>query len=187
MIAAKLVKVRRMKNIANIITFTRILSAFLMVLVVPMAGVFWILYIYCFISDILDGYIARKKNIVSAEGAILDSAADTIFFCVVLFSVVRTLVLPQWLLWGTGFIALIRVAGYMIGFIKYQSFTSLHTWLNKLTGFLLCLSPLLLVVIDLNILGIMIGGIALVSAIEELIITIRSKELKRDIKGILDK
>lgn len=153
-----------------------------------MSAVFWALYIYCFISDILDGYIARKKKIASDLGAKLDSAADLIFFLAVFVSVFPALLSLGWLLWGIGIIALIRVTGYIIGCIKYHEFTSLHTWLNKLAGFLLCISsPLLLLAFDLMVLGIIIGGISLVSSIEELLIIIRSKELNRNIRYIMDK
>lgn len=158
-----------------------------MIFVEPMSAVFWGLYIYCFISDILDGYVARKKKIVSNTGAILDSVADTIFFFAVFISIVPTLVISRWLLWGIGIVALIRAASYFIGYIKYRSFTTLHTWLNKLTGFLLIISPLLLIEIDIEIIGIIVGGIAFVSSIEEILIIIWSKELNRDIKCIFDK
>ncbi len=176
----------RIKNIANIITCTRISAALLMILTKPMSAMFWGLYIYCFISDILDGYIARKKKIVSDVGAILDSVADTIFFFAVFISIIPVLTISRWLFWGIGIIALIRATSYIIGYAKYHSFISLHTWSNKLTGFALSISPLLLTIIDLKSLEIILGGIAFISAIEELLIIIWSKELNRDVKGIWD-
>ncbi|MDR0913752.1 MAG: CDP-alcohol phosphatidyltransferase family protein [Oscillospiraceae bacterium] len=177
---------KKIKNIANIITVTRILAALLMIIEKHNSALFWVLYIYCFVSDILDGYIARKKKTASNTGAILDSVADTIFFFAVFISVLPSFVNLQWLLWGFGIVALIRAASYLVGYVKYHSFASLHTLLNKLTGFLLIVTPLMLMVVDIKIIGIIVGGIAFVSAIEELLIVIWSKELNRDIKSIFE-
>lgn len=54
---------------------------------------FYIIYFYCGISDMLDGYIARKIKNTSQIGAILDSIADIIFeiiICIVaIFSAIQ--------------------------------------------------------------------------------------------------
>ena len=41
--------------------------------------VFWLIYGFCGISDIADGWLARKLNCVTKTGALLDSVADICF------------------------------------------------------------------------------------------------------------
>lgn len=45
---------------------------------------FYILYMICGLSDVLDGIIARKTNTASSFGARLDTIADFIFVTVLL-------------------------------------------------------------------------------------------------------
>ncbi|MGL1894721.1 MAG: CDP-diacylglycerol--glycerol-3-phosphate 3-phosphatidyltransferase [Spirochaetaceae bacterium] len=52
----------------------------------------WLLFLYGEVSDVLDGYIARKRNLVSDLGKIMDPFADvvsrlTYFYCFVLVGV----------------------------------------------------------------------------------------------------
>ena len=81
-------------------------------------------------------------------------------------------------------IALLRLTGYGIGFYKYHELTALHTWANKLTGILIFAAPMLDCLCGSVITGIILCTAAFVSACEELVITIKSKELNRDCKGI---
>lgn len=83
-------------------------------------------------------------------------------------------------------IAMIRFVSYLIGYVKYRSFSSLHTWLNKAVGFLLCIFPLLLIMFHEKIVILILGTIATVSALEELLITILSKNLDRNQKSIFE-
>jgi len=179
-------EVSYIKNTANIITATRIIAALAIFLTKPMSPVFFVLYIYCGISDIIDGYIARKKNMESHFGAVLDSIADIIFFLVIFVQIVPVLVIPKWLISWIGMIMIIRCSAYVIGFIKYHAFSSLHTNLNKLTGMLLFIVPLLYMVISISTLGIILCVMATISSCEELLIIIRSEKLHRDIKSILN-
>ncbi|MDS1003847.1 CDP-alcohol phosphatidyltransferase family protein [Clostridium sporogenes] len=51
-----------MKNIPNLITMIRILGITVLVFIRPFSEIFFIIYLICGISDILDGMIARKMN-----------------------------------------------------------------------------------------------------------------------------
>lgn len=75
--------------------------------------------------------------------------------------------------------------GYGIGAYKYHTFSSLHTYLNKITGFLLFVFPLLYIISGLNITCACLCIIAFISAVEEVIITIKAKEIDRNCKGLL--
>lgn len=70
-----------MKNIPNLITFTRL--GFLPVLLLSIKLEWTLLalslYIICAASDFLDGYLARKLNQTSEFGRFIDPIADKIF------------------------------------------------------------------------------------------------------------
>ncbi len=69
------------RNFANLITLLRILGIFLIFLIIPFETNYLLLLIIIFytlicITDYLDGFIARKMNIVTDLGKILDPVAD---------------------------------------------------------------------------------------------------------------
>lgn len=68
-----------MKHLANVITLSRIVFAVSMILAVPFLPLFWMFCLLAGISDIVDGYVARKFNSQCAMGAKLDSIADLVF------------------------------------------------------------------------------------------------------------
>ena len=160
-----------MKHIANIISISRIIISIAMIFSYKNELLFIILYLICGLSDIIDGYIARKTNTESSIGARLDSVGDLIMFGVIAaFILIKTgdrfSVFFPWLIAS----ALIRCINLVIAAYKYRSFVSLHTLGNKLTGFLVFISPLLFVAFhNLKILW-PVCIISVLSAIEEGII-----------------
>lgn len=72
------------KFVPNLITISRILSAFLFVLVFLRGEFAWALVIFSVaaISDFFDGYLARKFKITSEFGAMLDPVADKVLMFV---------------------------------------------------------------------------------------------------------
>lgn len=67
-----------MKSIANYISISRILLVLTLIFIEPLSTTFYIIYFISGISDILDGFIARKYNVTSTLGEKLDSIADLI-------------------------------------------------------------------------------------------------------------
>ncbi|MPN07217.1 hypothetical protein SDC9_154483 [bioreactor metagenome] len=83
-----------------------------------------------------------------------------------------------------GIIVLVRFAAYAVGYFRYRTFSSLHTLLNKAAGALLFAFPVLYFVLGKSAACVIVCGVAFVSAVEELVITISSKELDRDRKSL---
>ena len=164
----------------------RIVCALFISFLKPFSLLFWILYILGGISDILDGLIARHLKQESEFGAKLDSVADFIFLIGVFVSILPTLILPLWVLVCIIIVAFIRILSYLIGLKKYNTFISLHTYANKLTGLLLFIMPILYVIFDFNVTMIILGMSAIVSALEEIIIVITSKDIDINCKSIFD-
>jgi len=129
------------KNFANLITFSRIVGSLILLFINTNLKLFYLVYTYCGLSDVLDGLIARRTKTESEFGSKLDSISDLLFFGILLYKMWFNLVnkLPSLLIYVIFLIILIRVIGYVYYFIKNRSIVSEHTVLNKLSGILLFL------------------------------------------------
>lgn len=128
---------------ANIITVLRILGTLLLCFTSPLSSVFFVIYTLTGVTDVLDGYVARKTNTVSEFGAKLDSVADLTFYGVIIYKLFPNLyaMLPTGIWYAVLGIIILRVFTYIFIAIKYRDFMSNHTYLNKLTGFCVFLVP----------------------------------------------
>lgn len=176
------------RNFANIISISRIIAAFGLGLIIPFSQTFFLLYFYCGITDILDGFIARKTHTESKRGALLDSAADVVFVVIAALKLMPMLLplLPWWSLLLIVIIAIVRILAYIIGAVKFHRFSSLHTVANKITGAALFFTPCLSMYIDIVILSIFVCVIATISALEEILCEIKSKVYNPDIKTVFE-
>ena len=98
---------------------------------------FWIIYALCGISDIADGWLARKLKCVTKTGALLDSLADICFVACCAWKLLPILELPQWLWLWAGVIVVIKVVNQLSAFVMFGHCCFPHTLANKATGFLL--------------------------------------------------
>ena len=155
------------KHLANILTGCRIFGSILLLFFPAFSSAFYITYLLCGFSDMADGIIARKTNSTSKFGGQLDTIADFIFVVVSLFKLLPAIHIPQSLwIWG-GVIAVIKISNIIWGYVSKKQFISLHTIMNKVTGFLLFLSPLTIPFWELNYIAIVVCPIATISAIQE--------------------
>ena len=175
-----------MKYIANGITCCRMLLAVGLLFTTPFSVAFWICYLCAGLSDILDGLAAKALRQESELGAKLDSAADIMLVCAAAIIVLRAIAIPLWLWLCAAAIWLLRLTGYAVGYVKYHTFSALHTYLNKAAGLTLFGFPLICYLFGLQGGGILICTVCAISAIEELAITISSKSLNRDCRSIAD-
>lgn len=100
---------------------------------------FWRLYLLCGVSDMLDGWLARRLHAGSAFGARLDSAAD---FCFTLVLLARFLPLlrGRGVLWACcGVVCLLRLAAAVTVRRRFGRWGFFHTLSSKATGALLFL------------------------------------------------
>ena len=155
------------KYIANILTIYRIFGSVLLLPLPVFSVEFYIIYLLCGFSDMIDGTIARKTNSTSEFGSKIDTAADLVFVVVSLIKLLPAFQLPQWLwIWG-GVIAIIKIANIIWGYVSKKQFVSLHTIMNKVTGLLLFLLPLIIVFVELKYSAIVVCSVATISAIQE--------------------
>lgn len=111
-----------MKHAASFVTAGRMAGALLLLLTTPLSAAFYVIYFFCCVSDILDGFIARKMKTESRVGKILDSAADFLLTAVLLYLFIPLLTLEPWMFFWIGAVALIRFASLGTGLVKYRAF-----------------------------------------------------------------
>jgi len=177
----------RIKQLPNILTAARIVFSVMLLYTQVFSPWFFVLYILCGISDFLDGYVARKTQNTSRFGAIFDSVADVAFFGSILIIFIPLFQWPPWILWWIGLIILVRLASLTVGAVKYHSIAFLHTYANKATGLLLFCFPVLCYVLGLTFSAGLICAAGSLSAVEELLINIRSRSLSRNVKSLFAK
>ena len=126
-----------MPQLPNIITLLRIAGSFGLLLCDVTGVAFWLIYGLCGISDIADGWLARKLKCVTKTGALLDSMADIYFVACCAWKLLPILDLPQWLWLWAGVIVVIKVVNQLSALVLYGHCCFPHTTANKVTGFLL--------------------------------------------------
>ena len=156
-----------MKYIANYISISRAIMSILLLIPETFSVVFYIIYIYCGMSDMLDGFIARKCKNESKIGARLDSASDIIFVIVAIIKILPALNLSKGIIIWTVIIALIKVTNLICAYIYYKKLVLPHTIANKITGFILFITPFIIVNTNPIIFQIIICSIATFAAVQE--------------------
>ena len=171
-----------MKNVnaANAITAMRILGTICLLFAKPFSKAFYIIYTISGLSDVFDGLVARMTKTSSAFGAMLDSIADLVLYSVMVLKIFPALweKLPVAIWYAVMAVAALRIVSYLAAAIKYRRFASLHTKLNKLTGFLVFMIPYMIKLPVAVPYCIIACGVSAVSSAEEMLIHIRSDEYK---------
>ena len=156
-----------MKNIPNYISISRSIIAIALLITKTFSIIFYIMYIYCGLSDMLDGFLARKYKITSEFGAKIDSIADIVFVFVSLLKILPVIEITIEIYIWIAIIVLIKVFNIICGYIYHKRLILLHTIANKFTGLVLFVIPLIKGFIDIKILEILICGVATFSAMQE--------------------
>lgn len=138
-----------MVNLPNILTIIRL------VLIIPI-NVFLFTHnkqialsfiFVAWITDLLDGYYARRLNAISELGKTLDPLADKLLiFSIVLFSVL-TNIIPFWL--GTIIVArdlLILFASLLV--LRKYKYVLQSNWVGKISAFLIGVTLVVLMILE---------------------------------------
>ena len=129
-----------MKHLPNIITALRIVGSVGLLFCNVAGWQFWTLYVFCGLSDMVDGWLARRLHAESKTGSILDSIADLLFVACCAIQLLPTMSIPSWLWIWAGIILIIKIVNQIIALTRIKQFCLPHTIANKLTGFLLFLT-----------------------------------------------
>ena len=134
-----------MKRLPNLISISRGIAAVALLFTTVFSLPFWVLYIWCGISDMIDGPLARRLGAESKTGATIDSIADLVFVAAAIIKIVPALSFPSWIWWVIGAVACIQMARMAFLYFKRGGFAALHDKANKIIGVVLYLLPIILV------------------------------------------
>lgn len=126
-----------MKYLPNIITVLRFIGAVGLLFFEFETAAFWVTYFVCGLSDMLDGYLARRLHCESNTGALLDSLADLVFVVCCCWKMIPILAFPKWLWIWAGAIVVIKIINQLSALVMYKKCFFPHTIANKATGVLL--------------------------------------------------
>ena len=164
------------KHLANIITGLRIIGSVALLFFDAPSLPFYITYLLCGFSDMIDGAIARKTNAVSSFGSKIDTVADAVFMTVCAVKVLPMINLPVLLWIWIAVIAIIKFANIVVGFVRRKKLVAYHTVLNKITGSLLFLLPFTLQFIEPTYSFAVVCTVATIAAVQEGHYTINSND-----------
>ena len=91
-----------MRNLPNILSISRLIVTvvvFILVLI-NQPGTFLVatlLFFLASVTDLLDGYLARRFRVVSSFGVFLDLTADKVFVSAILVALVQIGLVPAWI------------------------------------------------------------------------------------------
>ena len=165
------------KYIANIITGSRIIFS-LPLLFIPLSSAwFYVFYLFCGFTDMIDGTIARKTGAVNKFGARLDTIADFVFMLVCSIKIVPLIRMTLWLWVWIIIIASIKIFNIALVFIRKKKLISIHSVFNKITGFALFLLPLSLTFVETTYSVATICLLATIAVVQEVYFIAKGQEI----------
>ncbi len=176
-------------KIPNILTSIRIVGAVSLLFTEFFSVWFFVIYTICGITDVLDGFFARRWKVAGRLGSVLDSIADLLFYAAALSFVAPYLwpILPTPFWVAVAVLLFGRAVCYLLYALKFKKFAASHTYLNKLTGFSLFTVPYFIYLTPPIYVCSIVCAIAILACIEELAITICSKSYNGNRKSIFIK
>ena len=156
-----------MITLANSITVIRIICGVVLLFCPVFSPAFYTLYITAGVSDMVDGWVARRTHTASELGSKLDTIADGVFIIACLVKLLPVLDIPVWLYVWIGIIALIKAINIISGLIVQKRFVSVHSTMNKITGLLLFVFPLTITFLNLKYSAAVVCIFATFAAIQE--------------------
>ena len=156
-----------MKSLPNAISALRFLGAVCLLFFGVKSYAFWAIYFVCGLSDMADGYLARKLGCESKVGALLDSLADLVFVVCCCFKLIPALAFPRWLWILGGVIVAIKVINQISALVMYKKCIFPHTIANKVTGVLLFVGVPLTVFLESIVPMVIIAVVATFAAVQE--------------------
>ena len=174
-------------SLPNILSLSRIAMApfALLAAFYREENLFFLLFTLMLISDVLDGYLARKLHQCTKVGSKLDSIGDYVTYISIPFA--------TWWLWPeiikeeAAYIAVAFTLFFLPGIIariKFGQMVAYHTWLTKITAVIMS-TGLVILLFTRHDLLFHIGVYVLVfEAVESLGITVLLEKPREDVKSI---
>jgi cardiolipin synthase (CMP-forming) len=147
---------------------------------------FAILLVAALITDILDGWLARRLRLQSQFGAMLDSAGDV----TTLVAAATGIAVFHADVWHQHFVAICLVLGgwfvvLAVALIRYRRLSSFHTYASKVAGYALGFFIAALFAFGfIPWLFYMAAVLSLISTTEELLLLWKLPQWRADVRGL---
>ncbi len=175
--------------VVNGITIYRILAVFALIFLIlhhRWHSFRWLL-LFSFFTDVVDGFLARRYNVISKAGSVLDSIGDDLTVTV---AIVGLLIFDPTFLKSQLVFIIILASLYLTqmiaALVKYRRLTSFHTWLAKIAAvsqgvflvavFFTTRMPMFLFYVTAVLTGL--------DLLEETVMVFLLRHWKTDVKGI---
>ena len=175
--------------IVNAITVYRLLASFALLyfIVTDQPQIFkWMLAV-SFLTDAVDGILARSLKVVSVTGSRLDSIADDL---TVLMAVIAIIVFKPGFLYEQRVLVFVMLGFYLVqlilALIRYGRLSSFHTYLSKFAAILQAIFLVLFFFLpeEPRVLFLAAASVTILGLIEETILVLLLPEWHSDIKGL---
>jgi cardiolipin synthase len=177
-----------LRHLPNALSLARLLAAPVLI-AFALSGhqrLFAIVLITALVSDVLDGWIARRFQLQSPFGAMLDSAADVTTLIAAAVGIAAFH--PQ--VWREHSIAITAVLGgwfvvCVLALMRYRRLSSFHTYASKAAGYALGFFIAALFVFDfVPWLFYAAATLSLISTAEELVLLWKLPQWRADVRGL---
>lgn len=175
-------------NVADWLSIYRVVSAplLLFLIFIEKQQLFTWFLLISFLTDMIDGRLARKLKIVSERGAKLDSLGDMVTLLTAIVGLIKFkwdfIIMNAILLSVLVFVYLLEMA---IALFRYKKLSSFHTYSSKLSFLIQGCFILTLLFFGYYPWFFYIALIAgFLESLEEMILVFLLKEYRADVKGI---
>lgn len=178
---------REIINWPNLVSFIRILLAPVLLMLAIYQQPVWFMLVLVFseFTDVLDGFLARHLNQITALGSHLDSWGDFLIYSV--------LAISAWIMWPdivrreAIYFVLIVISftlPVLVGLIKFGNLTSYHTWGVRLAVAITVIAYILLFMQWLDWPFRFAAVFCVLAAIEQIAITLVMAQQHEDVRTI---
>ena len=172
----------------NLVSSIRILIAPLLFGFAFLQMEYWFLgaLIFSGLTDVVDGYLARKLGMITPLGAHLDSWGDATIY--------STMAICAWILWPEitrdnllyySMILFSFLLPALTGLIKFGRMTGYHTWSVKIAVFATFVGYVALYSEVAAWPFVLAAVLAVIAGVEEILITVVLREERTDVRSIL--
>lgn len=166
-----------MKNLANILSASRIFLALSLFFFINNPKGFMIIYSICWFTDAIDGSIARATGSSSELGSKIDDAGDyTLILIMITIMIIWIQQAVIVFLPFLGAMVAIRVSNVFITKHKYGRVCIIHTYLNKLTAMCAFVTPITYLLFDTLVFAYVVLMVGIVASLEESVIHLTSEQ-----------
>jgi CDP-diacylglycerol--glycerol-3-phosphate 3-phosphatidyltransferase len=173
----------------NLVSSIRILIAPVLFTFAFLGMDYWFIgtLIFSGLTDVLDGFLARKLNMITPLGAHLDSWGD--------FTIYSTMAICAWILWPEitrrellyyALILFSFLLPALIGLVKFGKVTGYHTWSVKLAVFVTFVGYIALYSEIASWPFILASFLAVFAGTEEILITLIIRGERTDVRSIFN-